>query len=73
MKQARDEIHQRLVEQIKLARLEMNMTQVEFAKMLRVSAGTVQNWERGASFPRAKQRRRLARLFADLDDEKAAP
>lgn len=38
---------------IKAARINKNMTQPEFAKAIGVGVRTVQNWESGASNPRA--------------------
>ena len=38
---------------IKAARVNAGLTQTEFAKKIRVGVKTVQNWESGASSPRA--------------------
>lgn len=55
-----------LADQIRAARSRADLTQEELARRLRVSARTIQNWERG-SMPRPAHRRKLKRFL-----EKAA-
>jgi transcriptional regulator with XRE-family HTH domain len=45
------------------------LTQLELAFKLKVTPGSVYNWERGVSEPRSSQLRALARLFnVSMDD-----
>lgn len=48
---------------LKAARVNLNFTQGFVAKELSVSKSTVQNWERGKSYPDAVQLGRLLTLY----------
>lgn len=50
-------------EAVKTLRLEMLMTQVEFADMLGVSFAAVNRWETGKYAPTMKMKRKLDPLF----------
>jgi DNA-binding transcriptional regulator YiaG len=52
-------------EKIKLARMQLNLTQPEFADKLGVSLQAVSGWESGRRFPRARMRRRIDRFLED--------
>jgi len=55
-------------EKIKLARLQLNLTQQELADKINVSVQAVSGWESGLRFPSARMRRKLDRLFRQLED-----
>lgn len=48
---------------LKAARINANLTQVESAKMLDVNKQTISNWEKGNSFPDAKQIEKIEKLY----------
>jgi DNA-binding transcriptional regulator YiaG len=52
------------VARIRLTRLQMHMSQAEFADHLGVSERSVYDWERGETFPSPRARRRLDRVMA---------
>lgn len=58
------DLNHSLAKRIRSARDEATMTQAEFAARLGVSVRTLQNWEAGVSFPRAKHRRALTEVFS---------
>ena len=48
---------------IKAARVNANLTQAGFAKQIRVGVKTVQNWESGASSPRADKMPEICKVL----------
>jgi len=54
-------------EKIKLARLQLNLTQQELADKINVDRKAVSGWESGLSFPSARMRRRIDRLLEDAE------
>lgn len=48
---------------IKAARVNANLTQVGFAKAIGVGVKTVQNWEAGASSPRADKMPKICNVL----------
>ena len=49
------------------ARVNSDLTQVELARRLRVSARSIQDWEAARSFPQPRMRRKLERFFERVD------
>ena len=50
-------------------RKEQNLTQMQLASRLKVTTGTVYNWERGRAEPKARQIVQLAAIFGVTADE----
>jgi transcriptional regulator with XRE-family HTH domain len=63
----RTEWKRQYVERLRLARLQLNLTQEEFADELGVSVAAVRLWETEQRFPSAKLRRKLERIFRQAD------
>ena len=57
-------------DEVKVARDQAHLTQVELAARLGVSPRTVQNWETG-TMPRAKHRRAIRAFLDELVEEAA--
>lgn len=55
-------------EKIKIGRLQLNLTQQELATKIGVSTAAVSGWESGQRFPSARMRRKIDRLFQQLDE-----
>lgn len=48
---------------IKIARLKLRMTQVEFAEYLNITQSTVSNWEVGKTNPSGKYLRQILKII----------
>ena len=48
---------------LKAARVNAGLTQSEVAEKLKISAGTLKNWERGKTFPKQPQIEALCELY----------
>lgn len=53
---------------IKAARVNAGLTQREVAKTLGVSRETIINWEKGKTFPKSNQKKKLSELFNLSED-----
>jgi transcriptional regulator with XRE-family HTH domain len=62
------EFRRRYAEAVRLERIRANLTQPEFAQLVGVSLGTVQQWEYAIKLPSAIVRRRLGAMYPRLRD-----
>ncbi len=54
---------------LKAARVNKGLTQLEAAKLLKVSKDTVGNWERGKSYPNMKNIKEIEKVYGVSYDD----
>lgn len=54
---------------LKAARVNKGLTQLEAAKLLKVSKDTVGNWERGRSYPNMKNIKEIEKVYGVSYDD----